>query len=56
MCIMFVPHTSRGALKTKLAKGESILGYKTRTKFVEQMGRSIREMLCKADPGPKECG
>ena len=52
---MFVPHTPCGELKAKLLKAEANLHYSSRIKFVEQMGRSIREMLCKSDPDPQEC-
>ena len=54
--IIFVPHTPEGALKAKLSKAEANLKYPSRTKFVEEMGRSLREMMCRAEPDPQHCG
>ena len=38
-----------------MTKAESALGYRTRFRFVEELGRSIREMLVRKDPDPKVC-
>ena len=35
---------------------EQNLGFKTRFKYIEQMGLSIREMVVKKDPDAQECG
>ena len=55
-CLMSIPHTPGSALKNRLTTRELALGYLTRVKFVEEMGRSIREQLVRADPDPQECG
>ena len=55
-CLMFIPYTPNSALRNKLTQGEALLEYRTRTKFVEKMGSSLREMLVKADPDPQPCG
>ena len=54
--VIFVPHTPEGALKARLTRAETNLKYPSRTKVVEQMGRSLRETLCRAEPDPQHCG
>ena len=44
---MFVPHTPGSTLRNRFSKMEQNLGFKTRFKYIEQMGLSIREMVVK---------
>ena len=39
-----------------MTKLEEKLGFKTRFKYCEEMGRSIREMAVRKDPDPQACG
>ena len=51
-----MPHSPERALKAKMSKAEANLKYPSRTKFVEEVGRSLREMMCRAEPDPQHCG
>ena len=53
---MFIPHTPGSTLRNRFSKMEQNLGFKTRFKYIEQMGLSIREMVVKKDPDAQECG
>ena len=39
-----------------LTKLEESLKFRTRFKFIEEMGRSVREMVVQKDPDPQACG
>ena len=53
--IQFVPHTPGSTLRNNLTKMEQKLGFKTRFRYCEEMGRSIRELLVRKDPNPEHC-
>ena len=52
---MFLPYTPDSRLKTMLTRLEGRLGYRTRFKYVEEMGHTLTQMLCRKDPTPSEC-
>ena len=54
--LFFIPFTPHSSLKQRLTKLEADLGFQTRVKFVEEMGLSLREKLCRAEPNPRACG
>ena len=54
--IFFVPHTPNSQLKRNLQKMEEKLPFRTRWRYVEQMGRSLRETLIRKDPDQRHCG
>ena len=41
--VFFIPHTPESTLRNRLTKLEQNLGFNTRFRFVESMGRSLRE-------------
>ena len=43
-------------MKNTLTRLEESLKFQTRYKYIEEMGRSVREMLVQKDPDPQECG
>ena len=54
--IAMVPYPPFSALKNRMTKAEANLGYKTRFRFVEELGRSLQQILVKKNPDPQECG
>ena len=50
--VFFVPHTPGGALRHVLTKLEESLKFRTRFKYIEEMGRSAREMVVQKDQDP----
>ena len=54
--LYFIPYNSHSALNQWPTKLEIDLGYNSRTKFLEEMGMSLREELCRAEPDPQHCG
>ena len=54
--IAMVPYPPFSALKNRMTKAEANLGYKTRFRFVEELGRSLQQILVKKSPDPQECG
>ena len=54
--LVMVPHTPSSELKSRINKIEMGLRNLTRFKYVEEMGRTIREMVVRKDPDPKHCG
>merc|ERR1711954_285231 len=53
--VMFLPYTPGSTLRNKVNRVEERLGFRTRFKFCEEMGRSVREMIVRKDPDPQEC-
>ena len=54
--VFYVPHTLEGKLKSKLSEMEAQLGFKTRVKYEEELGKSIASVLVGKDPFPQDCG
>ena len=53
---MFIPHTLEGTLRSRLNRMEESLNFNTRFKYIEELGRSARELVIKKDPDPEACG
>ena len=53
--VIFVPHTPMGVLKARIQRCEQALNFKTKVKVIEEMGRSLRETLCSAEPDHEGC-
>ena len=54
--VFFVPHTPGGTLRNILTKLEESLKFRTRFKCIEEIGRSVREMVVQKDRDPQACG
>ena len=54
--VQVIPHTPNSDLKNQITKIESSLKNVTRFRFIEEMGRTVREMVVKKDPDPQDCG
>ena len=54
--VFFIPHTPNSELKKALGEMEEKLGYKTRVKYQEELGRTVSQILVKKDPSPEVCG
>ena len=54
--IMMVPYTKNSKLKQKLQEKESKNDFQRKIKYVESLGLSLANVLCKKDPAPTHCG
>ena len=54
--IVFVPHTPEGELRKNLIQMEKNIGFKSNVRYVEELGTSVVDLLCKKDPKPQHCG
>ena len=52
----FIPLTPESGLKKLLQDGEETLPGKTKVKYVEKSGRSLRDSLVSTDPWSSHCG
>ena len=50
------PEAPGSQLRNMLKKLEQRLKFKTRFRYCEEMGRSVRELLVKKDPSLEHCG
>ena len=54
--VMFILYTTGGKLKSELTKMEQNQPYDRKIKFVEKMGLTLNNILCKKDPVSGHCG
>ena len=54
--VVFIPHTPGSILWNMMNKVEASLKFRCRYKYVEEMGFSLRHLLCRKDPNPEHCG
>ena len=54
--VMFIPYTHGSKLKSELTKLEQNQPYDRKIKFVEKMGLTLNNILCKKDPVSDHCG
>ena len=53
---MFISHTPHSELKSSLNNVQQSLGYKTKFKHIERMGRTLGQLLVQKDPVAMDCG
>ena len=54
--VVFLPYTPESELRSRISKMDLDLKFRTKLKYVEELGRTVGQVLINKDPVSLDCG